>query len=148
IAEIDEPAVETASWKVNVTTAFRQSAAPRPLLLEKRFRRFVDNTLEPFSASSNRFNCSKSLFGRVSEPQKWYPLFAGNDLARQQNFHASPLPQPRADRELAVVTGDNVLDDGKPEAGALLLAVRLHLDAVEAFGEAGDVLFGNSGAEI
>src|SRR5690606_5408067 len=107
IAEIGEPAVETAGWKAYVTTAFRQSAAPRPLTLEKRFRRLVDNTLEPFSASSDRFNCSKSLFGRVSEPQKWYPLFAGNALARQQNFHACPLPQPRADRELAVVTSDD-----------------------------------------
>src|SRR5690554_539412 len=53
----------------------------------------------------------------------------------QQHFHAHALAGLALDRKLATMTIDDVLDDGQTQAGALLLAAGIGIDAVEALGQ-------------
>src|SRR5262245_26686118 len=51
-----------------------------------------------------------------------------------------PLSDARGDIEFATVPVEDVLNDGKSQTGAALLAARGHADAIEPFGEPGEVL--------
>ena len=52
------------------------------------------------------------------------------------------------DFEGGVVFGEGVFDDGEAEAGAAALAAAAFVDAVEAFGEVGDVFGFDAGAVV
>src|SRR6185312_71366 len=58
----------------------------------------------------------------------------------QHHLDAGPFTRLRLDHELAAMAADDVLDDREPEAGALLLAARFRVDAVEPLGQPWHVL--------
>jgi hypothetical protein len=59
-----------------------------------------------------------------------------------------PKPDARLDIEVSTMAQQNVLHDGKTQPGAAARAAFLLADAVEAFGEPWQVLFGNAAAII
>ena len=71
-------------------------------------------------------------------------------LGASANEPRTPRPCRLSDliASLRLVAGQDVLDDRQAKAGALLGAAGLDVDAVEALGDARNVLLGDAGAEI
>src|SRR3569833_822458 len=84
---------------------------------------------------SDSIRCDRKKLQRTSQT-----ACGGGGLTVQQHFHTRALARPRLDGQQAAVAVDDVLDDREPEAGALLLAARLGIDAIEPLGQARHML--------
>src|SRR3569623_401176 len=72
----------------------------------------------------------------------------GRWSAGQQHFDPHALAGTAADRQQPAMPIEDMLDDGEAEAGHLLLAAVLGIDAIEPLGEAGYVFSLDTGAVV
>src|SRR5215204_3982947 len=82
-------------------------------------------------------------------PRSGVPLWAAVGGQLRERHPEGRAPAKLAlDRDPPAMAGDDVLHDGEPEPGAALLAALDNVGAVEAFGQARQVLGRDAGAMI
>src|SRR6266498_2168466 len=84
----------------------------------------------------------------MTEKRKSRLVNRAASVRRQMNREGRAFADLRLDREPGIVARQDMFDNGQAKACALLRSAVLDIDAVEALGDARDVLLGYAGTEV